>query len=131
MLRYLWALPNTAIGLVLTAFVLLTRGRAQVVDGVLEVHGGIATDALVRLPIAGGAAAITFGHVVIARDRVMLRITRSHERVHVRQYERWGPFFLPAYLLASCWAFMLGEGGYEGNWFEREAVRQVDVPLDV
>jgi hypothetical protein len=42
--------------------------------------------------------AITLGHVVLATTESALKKTRSHERVHVRQYERWGPFFIPAYL---------------------------------
>jgi hypothetical protein len=124
LLRYLWASPNTTIGLLLASLVLLTRGRAQAVDGVLEVYGGIAAAALARLPLAGGAAAITFGHVVIARDRALLTLTRRHERVHVRQYELWGPLFLPAYLLASLWSVVIGAGAYEGNYFEREAARR-------
>jgi hypothetical protein len=120
-LRYVWASPNTAVGLLLTAAVLLTRGRAQIVDGVLEVYGGAADVVLAALPIAGGAAAITFGHVVLARDRALLSMTRSHERVHVRQYETWGPLFIPAYLLAGAWSFASGTGAYEGNYFERDA----------
>jgi hypothetical protein len=120
-LRYVWAFPNTAIGLLLAAVVLLTRGRAQVVDGVLEVYSGAADRVLGSLPIAGGAAAITFGHVVLARDRTLLRLTRRHERVHVHQYERWGPLFIPAYLLAGLWSLAAGTGAYEGNYFERDA----------
>jgi hypothetical protein len=63
-----------------------SRARASV-DGVLEVYGGIGAGVLARLPLAGGAAAITLGHVVIARDRGLLTLSRRHERVHVRQYE--------------------------------------------
>ncbi len=47
------------------------------------------------------AAAITFGHTVLARTQADLDASRSHERIHVRQYERWGLFFIPAYLLCS------------------------------
>jgi hypothetical protein len=32
---------------------------------------------------------MTLGHVVIARDQDLLDLTRAHERVHVRQCERW------------------------------------------
>lgn len=106
------------------ALVLLTRGRVQIVDGVIEAYGGAAGPVLARLPIAGGAAAITFGHVVVGRDRRLLAVTRRHERVHVRQYECWGPLFIPAYLLAGVWAFVKGAGAYEGNYFERDAVRR-------
>jgi hypothetical protein len=46
---------------------------------------------------------------------------RRHEHAHVRQCERWGPAFLPAYIVAGAWAFIQGSGAYEGNYFEREA----------
>jgi hypothetical protein len=46
---------------------------------------------------------------------------RAHERVHVRQCERWGIFFLPAYLGGSLWAAMRGGDPYRDNPFEREA----------
>jgi hypothetical protein len=66
---------------------------------------------------------MTLGHVVLGRDREALAQTRAHERVHVRQYERWGPAFIPAYLLASLWGFVTGAGAYHGNAFERAAFK--------
>ena len=69
----------------------------------------------------GGAAALTLGHVVIARDDWSLESTRAHERVHVRQCEAWGPFFVPAYLAASLSAFLRGRNFYFDNRFEVEA----------
>jgi hypothetical protein len=39
----------------------------------------------------------------------------------VRQCERWGPLFLPAYAIASLSAWVRGRDPYEGNRFEREA----------
>lgn len=123
-LRYAWALPNTLVGLLFAPFVLASGGCARVVDGVIELHGPLARFLLRRcVPIEGGASAITFGHVVIGRDATMLALTRAHERVHVRQCERWGPLFIPAYLAASLWAFLSGQGAYMGNCFEREAWR--------
>ena len=45
------------------------RAQARVVDGVLEVHGPMLAWLLAHLtPMPGGAAALTLGHVVIARD---------------------------------------------------------------
>jgi hypothetical protein len=64
---------------------------------------------------------MTLGHVVIGRDAVSLENTRSHERVHVEQYERWGPLFVPAYLLASLWAIARRRHPYFDNAFEQEA----------
>ena len=75
------------------------------------------------VPIDGGALAMTFGHVVVGRDGRALEVSRAHERVHVRQCERWGPLFIPAYLVASLWAWWCGRGAYEGNVFEVEAYR--------
>jgi hypothetical protein len=94
------------------------------VDGVLELHGSFISWILrhcVLMP--GGAWAITFGHVVLGRDNEALSLTRVHERVHVRQYELWGPVFIPAYLAAALWGLVTRTGPYYGNYFEREAMR--------
>ena len=122
-LAYLWALPTTAVGLLAFALAsMVGRVRYQVVAGVLEVHGGLVTTFLTRgTLLAGGASAMTLGHVVLGRDEELLDLTRDHERVHVRQCERWGPFFLPAYLLASAVIGLRGGRAYRDNPFEREA----------
>ena len=121
---YLWAFPTTMLGLLATAFVLLSGGQARVVEGVLEVCGG-ASDFYLRrivgLLLHGGASAMTLGHVVLARNPDLLLITRAHERVHVRQCERWGPLFIPAYVTASVWAWLTGRRPYKDNFFERQA----------
>jgi len=118
----IWALPNTFLGLVLTLAALCTGGRAAVVNGVVESHGGAVAFMLRRLvPLRGGASAMTLGHVVAARDLASLERTRAHERVHVRQYEAWGPLFLPAYLVASLMAAARGRHYYLDNHFERAA----------
>jgi hypothetical protein len=122
MLRYTWASPNTLIGLLFVPSAIFPRGRLRLVDGVLEAHGPLISVVLRRcVPLAGGAAAITFGHVVLARDRWSLEAARAHERVHVRQYEIWGPLFIPAYVIAGLWALINGTGAYAGNYFERQA----------
>ena len=120
--RYGWALPNTLLGVVLIPMVWLSRGHVRLHAGVLEMDGGLLDPLLHHcVPLAGGVDAMTLGHVVIARDRRALDRTRAHERVHVRQCERWGPFFLPAYFLASLWAAVHGQGAYHGNYFEQQA----------
>lgn len=120
--RYAWSLPNSALGAVLVAAALATGGRAAVVDGVLEAHGGVLVVILRRLvPLRGGASAMTLGHVVVARDAACLERTRTHERAHVRQSEQWGPFFLPAYFAASLAVAFRGRHYYLDNPFEREA----------
>jgi hypothetical protein len=98
---------------------LLAGARFQFVDGVVEIYGPRVTRVLRLIPI--GPIALTLGHVVFGVDRVALDTTRRHERVHVRQYERWGLFFLPAYLLESLWLYGRGRDGYRENHFEVEA----------
>jgi hypothetical protein len=108
----------------------VTGGKAALVHGVLEVHGGAAAFVLRHLVLLrGGASAMTLGHVVLGRDRECLAWTRAHERVHVRQYERWGPLFLPAYALGSVLALARGRHYYRDNPFEREA-RSAEPPID-
>jgi len=121
-LVYLWTLPTTLTGVWLLPLAYLTGGSAQVIEGVLEIHGGIVAWLLAHCPfLRGGASAMTLGHVVLARDQLTAEHTRKHERVHVAQAERWGPFFLPAYLLASLIALVRGKRPYLDNPFEREA----------
>src|SRR5438132_1559559 len=104
---YVWALPTTALGLGFIPVAMASGGRAQIVDGVIEVHGGGVSWFLRRCTLLeNGASAMTLGHVVLGRDRHALEMTRRHERVHVRQCERWGPLFIPAYFLASALAML-------------------------
>jgi hypothetical protein len=121
-LRYIWAFPTTALGLLPAAAALLTGGQWRIVDGVLEVHGGL-LDWLLRacVPIRGGAQAMTLGHVIIGRNERSLDVTRRHERAHVRQCEQWGPAFVPAYLASSFVLMLRGKNAYWDNHFEREA----------
>ena len=124
---YVWAAPATLIGLSLIPMAWMQGGRASVVDGVIEAHGGILTKMLrVGLPWIGSGAAITLGHVVWGCDQACLDISRRHERVHVRQYERWGPLLIPLYLAAAAIAAYRGLDPYRDNPFEREAFDETD-----
>jgi hypothetical protein len=124
-LKYAWAfLPNTAVGLLIA----LLSPRWTLHTGVLEVYGGAATLVCRRALITGGASAMTLGHVVIGRDAGCLDRTREHERVHVRQYERWGPLFFPAYLGCSIYLWLKGRDAYHENPFEVEAYSSTDLP---
>ncbi len=121
-LLYVWAFPATLLGLALVPFVLVQGGEARIVDGVLEIHGGIVTSLLRRgLPWVGGGAAMALGHVVLGRDSSCLEQSRAHERIHVRQFERWGPLLIPAYLLVSGYLYLRGRDPYLDNPFEQEA----------
>lgn len=122
LLKYIWAAPTTLLGLPFVPLAALSGGAVRVVSGVIEVHGGAVEVFLCRCTLLpGGATAMTLGHVVLGRDALSLDMTRDHERVHVRQVERWGPLFIPAYLLSSCLAWARGGDAYRDNAFEKEA----------
>lgn len=115
---WLWASPNTLIGLVFGLLLLPLGARFRRVDGVLEIA------AMRRLPRRRWPfAAITLGHVILGTHAQDLERLRAHELVHVRQCERWGPLFLPAYLLAGVWQWVRGRDAYWDNPFEVEARR--------
>jgi hypothetical protein len=122
MLTYLWALPTTMFGLLFVPLAIFSRGGVRFVSGVIEVHGGIVDFFLRRCTLLpNGASAMTLGHVVLGRDQFLLDATRDHERVHVKQAERWGPLFIPAYLTTSIVQWARGKRAYDDNPFEREA----------
>jgi len=120
-LRYLWALPATIVGMAFAMIAIGTGAAIHCVDGVMEVGGGGAGRALARLPEPLRFHAITFGHVILGIDQRTLRRARTHERVHVRQYERWGPLFFVLYVGSSLAQWIRGRHPYFDNCFEREA----------
>ncbi len=127
-IRYAWAAPTTTLGFVVV-LAGLKGAHLRVVDGVLEAHGPTLAWLLSHFTLMhGGAAALTLGHVVIARDDWSLESTRDHERVHVRQCEAWGPLFVPAYVAASLSAFLRGRNFYFDNRFEVEAFHAARIP---
>jgi hypothetical protein len=121
---YAWAAPTTLVGLIAGALILGTGGKVQARCGALEFHGGLARRFMDRI----GFGAMTLGHAVLGRDPNRLDILRDHEQVHVRQAERWGPAFLPAYFVASFLAWRRGGHYYRDNWFERDARRACGEP---
>jgi hypothetical protein len=108
-LAYVWASPNTALGLFLG---ILSFQRPRIAEGVvlfdLRVRGFVWMLHLFR------RSAITFGHVLLA-DRPVEGRLLVHERHHVRQYERLGPLYIPLYV--AIWIFT----GYRGHPFEEAA----------
>ncbi len=93
----------------------------QIVDGIAEFHSGIAGRFFASRPHPFCFGAITLGHVILGTCHRELAALRAHEHVHVRQYERWGMFFLPAYALSSLWELIHGRCSYRNNFFERQA----------
>lgn len=121
LIKILWALPCTLAGLLLGAVTLLLGGKAKCKHGVLEfsLRKGVADCSTVERSLP--YRAITFGHVILAITREELECIRTHELVHVRQYERWGIFFFPAYIASSLWQILRGRRAYWDNWFEVQA----------
>lgn len=115
--RYAWAAPTTMVGLTAGLLTLASGGRGQVREGALEFYGGFAT----WLSRVIGFGAMTLGHVILGRDALCLDLFRDHEQAHVRQVERWGIAFIPAYFAASFIAWRKGLHYYHDNWFERDA----------
>ena len=120
-LRYVWAAPATLVGLFCALAAMAGGARARRVDGALEVGGGRVRAFVMRLPEGCRFGAITLGHVIIGLDAQALERSRAHERVHVRQYERWGVLFFALYAGSSLWQLALGRDPYRDNRFEREA----------
>jgi len=123
LLKYLWAAPATLLGLVLAAAATPFGAALKVRAGVLEVtlapRRGARSHRALMLPFV----AVTLGHVVIARTTTDQHRLRAHERVHVAQYERWGPLFLLAYPAESALQLFLGRRPYLDNRFELQARR--------
>jgi hypothetical protein len=120
---YAWAAPTTLIGLAGA----ILADHLDVVDGVLEGYGPQIGRAFDLVAPHRSIVAMTLGHVVLARSPAALDATRAHERVHVRQCERWGPLFVPAYVAASVAARCRGGDAYFDNHFEREAWRAAPI----
>jgi VIT1/CCC1 family predicted Fe2+/Mn2+ transporter len=119
-LAYTWAAPTTCLfGLPAGLLTLATGGKVQHRQGALEFHGGFSRWFGEKV----GFGAMTLGHVIIGRDPECLDSCRNHEQAHVRQVERWGAAFVPAYFVASYLAWQRGEHFYLDNWFERDARR--------
>ncbi len=119
--KRLWALPWTLVGLAVGILALVTGGSVRRHGGTLGFSGGAARGFLRFAPFVRGASAMALGHVVLARSKGDLDDSYDHELVHVRQYERWGPLFVPAYLVAAAWQVLHGRHPYWDNPFEREA----------
>jgi hypothetical protein len=124
-LAILWASPYTLLGLGVGAVGICTGGRARVRGRVVEFSGGAVKWLIQRFP-GGQFRAITFGHTILGRTDAALDLSREHEMVHVRQYERWGLFMGPAYLTCSLFLRLTGRSAYRDNPFEKQAYGEAD-----
>ncbi len=119
--RYLWAFPASCIGLLIVPLVMISGGTIAFCAGIIEAEGGILAVILSGIFSRFRIDAITFGHVVLGRSPESIVRCRAHERIHVRQYEKWGPIFPFLYLFSSAVAIVRGEDPYLNNIFEQEA----------
>jgi len=119
-LKIAWALPYTVIGLSIGGIGLCTGGKARFRGRAIEFYEGGIKWFVTHLP-GGQSIAMTLGHTVHGESEAALDFAHDHEMVHVRQFERWGPFMGPAYLLSSFMLWIMGRDPYRDNPFEREA----------
>ncbi len=77
-------------------------------------------DRLFRL-VPKRPSAMTFGSTIVARRRLEPPLV-AHELAHVAQYTRFGPFYLPLYLLGAAWGLLRHRDFYRGNPFEAAAI---------
>jgi len=119
--KVLWASPWSVWALTIGVVGLLTGGSIQWSGEVLEFWGGFIPLFLKYFPFIAGSPVATFGHVVLGRSKRHLEACRPHQLVHVKQYERWGPLFVPAYITFWIVMWFRGKHPYYDNPFEREA----------
>lgn len=121
LLAYVWASPYSLFGLGVGMLGIATGGRGRIRGRVLEFYGALTSWFVRKLPDGEFVLAITLGHVILGQSGASLDVAREHEMIHVRQYERWGLLFGPAYLLCSFVLWLRGGRAYRDNPFERQA----------
>lgn len=104
-LGWAWTSINTALGLIYGA---LGAVAAVINDVTFSVSYGNNAVQFVggSLPFTRNSRAITLGNTVHYRNGESPEDDcelREHERHHVRQYQRLGPFFIPIYI--TVWVF--------------------------
>ena len=119
--RYVWSAPCTAVGLFVALLALPFGVRASIVNGVIEFAISPGKGRLRAMLPSLPFRAITLGHVIVGCSHSELCRVRSHEAVHVRQYERWGPLFFLAYPASSLIQLLRGKRPYLDNHFELQA----------
>jgi hypothetical protein len=123
-LGYIWAFPVTVVGVGLAILAGLSGGDVHLRGGIIEASGGRLHGLLRGGRIFRGGAAMTLGHVILARDAACLELSRRHEQAHVRQFERWGLLLPPVYCVLAWWLAMRGYDPHLDHPFETEAYDQ-------
>jgi hypothetical protein len=128
--RNLWrALPGDLLGL------LVMRG-CGIAHPTREVDVGDVTVRLVEDPRVERwfrahlmpVTAQTLGRYIVAREPVPPDIL-AHECEHIRQWGRFGPFYLVLYFASSGLAVLRGRRAYWDNAFETAARRRAEVEM--
>ncbi len=119
----IWTLPNTVVGLVygtagyIAGSILGTNPSVNIGHNAIQFHNN---------PLMHPSSAITLGNTI----SYGIKISQSsrgaygdpnvrfgpHEEIHTYQYQKWGPFFGPAYVLEG-----IVNGWGTKNRFEQEA----------
>lgn len=126
LLKYLWASPVTIVGLAFAVAAAVSGGHVQIRDGIIEAYGGWLHSWMRGGRLFRGGAAMTLGHVILARDRDCLERSRLHEQVHVHQFERYGPLLPPIYVAIAWWLAWRGYDPHLDHPFEQEAYQRDD-----
>lgn len=117
----LWASPYSLAGILIGSLGMIHGGKGRFRDGAIEFYEGGTRWFVRHLPLGESTIGFTLGHVILGQTAAGLESAGRHERVHVRQFEWWGPFMGPAYLLASAWLWLRGRDAYRDNPFEVQA----------
>jgi hypothetical protein len=117
-LGFVWSLPLTLAGLVISVFCGPTRCEWR--DGCVEI--------IVRRWVRGFGT-FTCGRTILYRSDQDPSYHRAHEHSHARDCDLWGVLIVPAYGIASLISRLRGTGWYWGNWFEARARRAALLPL--
>lgn len=107
----LWTLPNTLLGLALAK---LTGCQDR------GVYWRATSTPWLRWHARTGFVALTLGTVIISVASPSYE-TLLHERRHVQQYLRYGPFFLPIYGALCLLGLLPGRHWYWDHPFEVRA----------
>ena len=105
----LWASPYTSLGLLIGCIGLLFGSQVRKVGRAIEFYDGGVKWFIHQLPNGEFTFAMTLGHVILGQTDASLEIARKHESVHISQYEKWGPFMLPAYYFISFYIWLRGK----------------------
>jgi hypothetical protein len=120
-------LPGDALGYVVMRGIGVPEPTRVVTVG--DVTARVVEDPRVGRYLSTGWMPIyaqALGRYVFCRERIDDRIL-AHECEHIRQWRRFGPFYLPLYFGSSALAFARRRHPYDANTFEVAAKRRAEL----